>query len=59
MVLVQALEATSLAFVGHYWGELKHTSNQKHGFGKTFKVHFHIPNTQAIKIFRQEDLFLC
>lgn len=29
MVPVQALEATSLAFVGHYWGELKHMSNQE------------------------------
>ena len=35
MVPVQALEATSLAFVGHYWGELKHTSNQQHGSWKS------------------------
>jgi Na+-driven multidrug efflux pump len=29
MVPVQALEATSLAFVGHSWGELKHLSGQR------------------------------
>ena len=34
MVPVQALEATSLAFVGHYWGEFKHRSNQQHGSWK-------------------------
>ena len=58
MVPVQALEAMSLAFVGHYWEQFKHTSNQQHGFGKAFIVHFRIPNTQTIKISRQEDLFL-
>ena len=58
MVPVQDLEATSLALVRHYWGGLKHTNNQQHGFGKAFIVHFHIPNTQTIKISRQEDLFL-
>lgn len=35
MVPVQALEATSLAFVGHYWGELKHTNNQQQGSWKS------------------------
>ncbi|KAH3511110.1 hypothetical protein KXV55_002482 [Aspergillus fumigatus] len=29
MVPVQALEATSLTFVGHSWGELKHLSGQR------------------------------
>lgn len=38
MVPVQALEATSLAFVGHHWGELKHMSDQERRSWKSLYV---------------------
>lgn len=44
MVPVQALEATSLAFVGHYWGELKHSSNQERRFWKSLYSMYWLPN---------------
>ena len=52
MVPVQALEATSLAFVGHYWGEFKHTSNRQYSSRKTLYrmcQHFQYTNNQLVQ----------
>ena len=57
MVPVQALEATSLAFVGHYWGEFKHTSNQQHGSWKNLYSTFSHFQEQTTKISRHDNSF--
>ena len=49
MVPIQALEATSLAFVGHYWGEFKAYHNRQYGLWKTLYrtcQHFQYANNQ-------------
>lgn len=51
MVPVQALEATSLAFVGHYWGELKHMSNQERRSWKRLFSMYRLPILHMV--FRQ------
>ena len=46
MVPVQALEA--LALVGHYWGQLKHTSDQQHGSWRSLYSMFHISRLYSV-----------
>ena len=57
MVPVQALEATSLAFVGHYWGNSSRPVTDNMVRGRRFIVRVNISNIQTTNLSRQKTEF--